>query len=281
MCSSDLDCFDAKIEFQFSDEKQINSETFRYGFAVYDEENNIYGIFSRMRVGDKRDNTTPFIYKELGIKYNKRDIYATQLNDGMGMGLSEVKEEEKIIVNNINIRAKDIFPKSKKIYIQIFDLGYDMYESIDTTIEQNEYHNANQESFDITEAKWLFEIDVPDKFYERNTLELKLANEIPGFEIEKATLTETSLVLNFKSQAYRDLITNGKDMSGNEFVEAMKSMLNITDEEGNVYQDIAGGTKGEESYKMTLDVGKKDLEKKLFINFTVDGKTYRSELIAE
>jgi len=30
---------------------------------------------------------------------------------------------------------------------------------------------------------------------------------------------------------------------------------------------------------MTLDAGKKDLDKKLFINFTVDGKKYTSELV--
>ena len=51
------DCFDAKVSFQFDEEKQVNSQTFRYGFAVYDESKNIYGIFSRTRVGDKKDNT--------------------------------------------------------------------------------------------------------------------------------------------------------------------------------------------------------------------------------
>ena len=119
---------------------------------------------------------------------------------------------------------------------------------------------------------------MPDKFYERNTLELQLAQEIPGFEIESATLTETSLVLRFKSQAYVDFMLAGKDFEGN-FGEEAKAMLNITDGEGNVYQDMAGGTRGEDCYKMTLDAGKKDLDKKLFINFTVDGKKYTSELV--
>lgn len=30
---------------------------------------------------------------------------------------------------------------------------------------------------------------------------------------------------------------------------------------------------------MNIDAGKKDLEKKLFVNFTVDGKKYTSELV--
>lgn len=273
------DCFDANLSFQFAEEKQVNSQTFRYGFAVYDENKNVYEIFSAlgltMQKGD-RDNTVPFVYEELGIKYDKRDLYSTQLSDGGGMGLIEVNEQNRTITSNINIRARDAFPKSKKIYIRVFDLGYDMYD-----MDPNEPHKINEkEHFEITNAKWIFEIDVPDKFYERNTFELKLAEEIPDFELEKATLTETSLVLRFRSKLYRDLITAGKDFEGN-FGDAMTSMLNITDGEGKVYQDVAGGTSGEEGYKITLDAGKKDLEKGLFVNFTVDGKKYTSELVAK
>lgn len=273
------DCFDANLSFQFAEEKQVNSQTFRYGFAVYDENKNVYEIFSAlgltMQKGD-RDNTVPFVYEELGIKYDKRDLYSTQLSDGGGMGLIEVNEQNRTITSNINIRARDAFPKSKKIYIRVFDLGYDMYD-----MDPNEPHKINEkEHFEITNAKWIFEIDVPDKFYERNTFELKLAEEIPDFELEKATLTETSLVLRFRSKLYRDLITAGKDFEGN-FGDAMTAMLNITDGEGKVYQDVAGGTSGEEGYKITLDAGKKDLEKGLFVNFTVDGKKYTSELVAK
>ena len=68
------DCLDANLTFQFAEDKQVNAQTFRYGFAVYDENKNIYGVFSgitsKLRVGDK-DNTVPFLYKDLGIKNNK------------------------------------------------------------------------------------------------------------------------------------------------------------------------------------------------------------------
>lgn len=273
------DCFDANVSFQFAEDKKLNSQTFRYGFAVYDENKNIYGIFSRTRVNDKRDNTTPFIYKELGIKYNKNDIFSIQLNDSAGFGPVEVNKEERKIITNLNIRAKDVFPQSKKIYIQIFDLGYDMYDM--SSINEKTHTIDTKESFDITDAKWFFEINVPEKFYERNTTELKLDQEIPGFEIEKATISETGLVLIFKSQAYRDLITNGKDMIGKEFTDTMNAMFHITNGEGKVYQEISGGTRDEKSYKATFDAGMKDWEKKLFVNFMVDGKTYTSELIAK
>ena len=152
---------------------------------------------------------------------------------------------------------------------------YDM-----SSINEKKHTIDTKESFDLTDAKWLFEIDVPEKFYERNTIELKLDKEIPDFEVEKATISQTGLMLIFKSQAYRNLITSGKDMAtGKEFTDAMNAMLNITNGEGKVYQEISGGTRGEESYKMTFDAGTKDWEKKLFVNFTIDGKTYTSELV--
>ena len=40
------DCLDANLTFQFAEDKQVNAQTFRYGFAVYDENKNIYGVFS-------------------------------------------------------------------------------------------------------------------------------------------------------------------------------------------------------------------------------------------
>lgn len=273
------DCFDAQLEFKFAEDKEVNSQTFRYGFAVYDENKNVYGIFSgitsKLRVGDK-DNTVPFLYEDLGIKYDKKDLYSMELIDGASAGPVEVNEQERTIKESINLRAKDTFPRSKKLYIRVFDLGYDMYDLESVNLEKHTI--GTREYFCITDAKWIFEIDVPDKFYERNTLRLELANEIPDFEIQRATLTETSLVLVFKSQAYRDFVTAGKDFEGN-FGEAATAMLNITDGEGKMYQDISGGTSGEDSYKITLDAGKKDLEKKLFVNFTVNGKKYTSELI--
>ena len=273
------DCLDANLTFQFAEDKQVNAQTFRYGFAVYDENKNIYGVFSgitsKLRVGDK-DNTVPFLYKDLGIKYNKNDLYSMELSDGASTGPIEVKEQERTIQTNINLRAKDAFPQSKKLYIRIFDLGYDMYDLDSVNPEK---HTINTiEYFEITDAKWIFEIDVPEKFYEIKTQELILAKEIPDFEFEKATLTETSLVLRFKSKAYNDFVTAGKDFEGN-LGESMTAMLNITDAEGNVYQDIGGGSNGENGYKITWDAGKKDLEKKLFVNFTVDGQKYTSELV--
>lgn len=271
------DCFDANISFKFDDNIVVDSESFTYGYAVYDESNNIYNINGRMHMNpnEKYDTVTPFIYKELGIKYNKKDIYSVQLADRSGISNVESNIENKSIVTNVTLRAEDSFPRSKKIYIRVFDLGYTMMD-IDLGINDPDNRIRNVEDFKLSDAEWIFEIDVPDKFYERKTLELKIKDEIPDLEINKITLTEAGLVLNFKSKTYTELICAGKDMKGNEFSEATSKMLSITDGEGKTYQDLGGGTTREENgYKMILDAGKKDLDKKLYINFN----GYTSELV--
>ena len=268
------DCFDANITFKFAEDKIVNSETFGFGYAVYDEDKNMYDVYSRMHIGayEKYDNTVPFLYKELGIECDKKDMYEKILSDSGNCGVVEVNEEEKSLTANITFRAKDAFPKSKKIYIRIFDLGYFMVDN------ESERKLANAENFKISDAEWIFEIELPEKFYERQSLELKLKDEIPELDVEKITLTELGLVLKFKSQPYFELIQAGKDMKDN-FSNATKNMLNITNGEGKIYQELVSEMLKEDNFKITFDAGKKDLDKKLFINFTVDGKKYTSELI--
>ena len=127
--------------------------------------------------------------------------------------------------------------------------------------------------------KWLFELDIPEEMNNRNTIELKLEEEISGLKITNATLTNTNLVINFESEDYMNLVTEGKDMPYGEFTKKSVEMLNITDEEGNVYQELGGGTTENNGFKMTYDVTLKDLSKKLFINYKIDNKQYKSELI--
>ena len=70
------DHFEANIHFIFDEGIQLNSETFEFGFAVYDDENNIYGISERTYQDDKKNpygNYRKYIYEDLGVKYNKKD----------------------------------------------------------------------------------------------------------------------------------------------------------------------------------------------------------------
>lgn len=266
------DTFEVDVNFKLN--KEFNYENLGFGYAIYDENKNIYEISTRMHMGEneKYDYNSIFIQRELGIE-GRKDIYDTYyLADRASTGYKSINENEKIIVETARIEAKDKFPKSKKLYLKIFDLGY--FET-----NKDEEGKMIAKNFNLSDSKWLFEFDVPEQMNERKTLNLKLDKDIPGLTITKMTLTETKLVLNFNSEDYLTLIDEGKDMNGNEFLNKCNEMLNITDGEGKVFQDIGGGTTGENAYKISFDATKKDLPNKLFLNFKVEDKEYKSELV--
>lgn len=265
------DTFSANISFKI--DKEFDYKTLGYGYAIYDENKNIYEINTRMHLGEneKYDYDSFFMQRELGINKNK-DIYSIYLADRAGIENISRNENEKTITTTMQIEAKDKFPKSKKIYIKLFDLGY-------FNINRIENEQIIAQNFNLSDAKWQFEFDIPEEMNKRETINLKLANEIQGLEVTNMTITETKLVLNFNSEEYINLISAGKDMPAGEFPNKCKEMLNITDGEGNVYQDIGGGTTGNNGYKISFDATKKDLTKKLFINFKVGDTQYKSELV--
>lgn len=254
----------------FKTDKEFDYKTFSYSFAIYDESNNIYEISSRMHLGEneKYDYNSIFMQRELGIN-NKKDIYSIYLADRSG--IEGTSKNDDVITTTIKIEAKEKFPQSKKLYIKVFDIGY--YEF------NNENNEPKVKNFNLSDMKWLFELDIPEEMNNRNTIELKLEEEISGLKITNATLTNTNLVINFESEDYMNLVAEGKDMPNGEFTKKSVEMLNITDEEGNVYQELGGGTTENNGFKMTYDVTLKDLSKKLFINYKIDNKQYKSELI--
>lgn len=271
------DHFDAEISFKFADDIKLDSERFAFGYAVYDEQNNIYGIFTRMHIGsnEKYDTYTKYIYEDLGVKYNKKDIYAIQLNDASG--LNNVSAADRSIISRITMESTKGFPKSKKLYIRVFDLGYSMVQlgkqSSKPKIEQ-------AEDFSLSKAEWIFEINVPEKFYERQTTELKLKDEIPGLEIEKITVTEIGLVVKAKIEGFSDIVSSGKYMKVEEWQKVRNETVNITDGEGNIYYEKSMGTLQEKDwFKINYQINKNMLSKRLFLNVKIDGQQYTSELI--
>ena len=268
------DTFSANINVKLNEE--INYQTLSYGYAIYDENKNIYIVSSRHHIGstEKMDYDAISMLRELD-SYNKNDIHSVDLSDSAGISSENVNKEDKTVISKIEINARDKYPLSKKIYIKIFDLGY-------FTIDKNEdeaYDKTSAKNVDLSSAKWLFEFDIPEEMNKRETLYLKLANEIPGLEIKSMTLTDTKLVINFISKEYVDLISEGKDMPTEEFRDKRNETLSVTDSEGKIYTELSGGTKEENTYKMVLDANKKDFAKKLYINYKVGEEEYKSELI--
>lgn len=261
------------VSFKFNKEFTTDYKMLSFGYAIYDENKNVYAITSRMHIGEieKYDYNSIFLQKELGV-YNSKDMSKIILSDSTSIGERTTNETDKIVVKNVSITAKDKFPMSKKIYIKIIDIGYFTAEKLDNG-------EMKAQNYNLSNSKWLFEYDLPEEMNNRVAINLKLDNEIPGIKIINAKLTETNLVINFESEDYMNLIQDGKDMPSGEFSKKCIETLNITDGEGKVYQELSGGTTDNNGFKITFDTTKKDLNKKLFINYKIGDNQYKSELL--
>lgn len=257
-----------KLDFEFDDNIEVNSRTFEYSFAIYDENNNIYTV-NNSSMTTKRDRLPELIYNELGVKYNKNDIYAIQYANYSGIG--NVSAEGRKITNEIQLRSLKGFPKSRKLYVRLLDLGYSMSDKESKAFEQ----------LKITNESWIFEINIPDKFYYSSTYTLKLATEIEGFNPIKMVLSDTGFILSAKDKYITNKLENGHKLSGDDFAKMREDLIFITDSLGNKYNMI-DITSTNDEVNAKFDATRKVLdENKLFLNITKDGRLYKTELIKE
>lgn len=255
--------FEAKVNFIFNENIELNSETLEYGFAVYDENNTIYLVNERIHHNDKNwkaGKYYKFLYKELGVSENTLPLVSS-------CGIGKISAIDRNVITKINMNSNAGFPKSKKIYIRIFDLGYYMSDNEMRTIE----------SFNISNAEWIFEINIPESIYNRPTLDLKLKDNIKGLGIKYIKATETGLIMQTNMKEIVDEFMQEKDR------EEKKSIIYLTDTNGNIYEMTSGGTTGEpdgfmSKFEINIDTVKNS---KLFLNINVNGKQYSSEIITK
>lgn len=268
------DYFKMQVNMKFDENAKINTETFSYGVAIYDESNNVYAIAERVHWGTNEKASTYFkkFYKETGIKYNKKNVFANELATSCSKGI--VSAIPGNIITDIEMSSYKGFPKSKKIYVRIFDIGYSMYER---DIENKKIKNG--EDFPLTDVEWNIEIDVPEKFYEREITELKLFENIEDIRLTKAEISETGLVINADITGLVELIMSGKDMNVQEFNNLKDNTIFVSDENGEKYLPLDMGTISESEMFMKFDLGKKDLTKKLYLNININEQSYKIELV--
>lgn len=272
------DYFETYIDFKFPENMPVSYKDFTFGYVVYDDENNIYSYQTRSRRADSKEkykfdyDYIKCLLKELNIKYNKLDgIHSICLDSSQQWG--PVSANDTNILSIISMDSIKGFPRSKKIYIRIFDLGMSMldYEEID-----GKFKVLDREDITLSdEAEWIFEIDIPERIYNRETINLSLKDDIPGLEVEKLTVTESRLLIKGKMD-FSEILENTELQIYDELIH---EKINITDNEGNVYYNLANSSFGNEFY-FGFDINKNMLEEKqLFLNVKIDGKVYTEELI--
>lgn len=240
------------IEFNILDESKKKYNAFEFGYAVYDDNNNIYIVHER----SKYNNSKPLYYEkklcqELGLKYNSSKSIPKKLIEEMKLNPISINNEN--ITMRLELVGKETLPKSKKIYIRIFDIGYSLANF--THITETELKLLDSENFTLSNAEWQFEIQIPEEFYERNYIELKIEKDIEEFNVEKVLLSNTNLTVIANTElSYSDIIYG----------------VYISDENENTYlaYKISNLINNKE-LKLIYNVGRANLNTKLYLNINI------------
>lgn len=283
------DQFEANLNFKFAEDMKVDPRYFEYGFIVYDDNSQMYGCTIRNDRSSKIYGSQDYNYKyiecvlqELNVDYNKKEGVESARHCSM-LGYGTINATEGNIISNISMESVIGFPKSKKIYIRIFNIGFTMMD-----IEENngEYSIADYEDFRLSgNAEWIFEIELPERMYNRETIVLKPVKDIPNLQIDKLTVTESKLVIKAKMDKDEEFTRRSENISANDWEEYINNKVFITDDKGNIYNRLPNSymsTKHEYGFEYSFDINKNMLENKTFyLNIRNHDILYTEELIID
>lgn len=272
------DSFKANINMKLPEEMRVDKLPendkddvnihYQFSYAIYDENDNILDCMLRIDetyfTGGYQDYLM-CLCKELGIKFNKYNLHDKIL--AKSGGYTQVDRDDDKVIAQIDLSSLKGFPNSKKIYIRIFNIGY----SISKYDEDAEFSKHN-------DFEWIFEIETPEKFLKRETLKLVLLDEIPKLNVEIFTLSETGMVLQAEKKEVVETMGAGKDMDN--WLDVSHALLNITDEDGNIYYPVEGGTTGgKKGFYGRFEIDK-DLfdDSTFYLNMKIGEEEYTSEI---
>ena len=232
----------------------FRSDTLGFGYIIYDENNSIIGAYTRrgweyskFHSLKKCFSTNYFkkFMKEKNISYKEHDL--AKLMNYNSCSEKLIESTNKIVTQRILISSENRkIPKSHKIYIRIFDLGYAVSDS--KTLDYEDFELCKNE-------EWNYDIIIPDKIYSRDNLFLMVENTTSKAKITTASVSESRLIIEF----------NGFESTEeyNKFIESNDNdnfRLYLEDQNGNVInysQNIGGYAPNEElTYKCYFDLNK-------------------------
>ena len=232
----------------------FRSDTLGFGYIIYDENNSIIGAYTRRGWEYGKFNSLKKCFstnyfkkfmKEKNISYKEHDLVKLMNYNSCSEKL--IESTNKIVTQRILISSENRkIPKSQKIYIRIFDLGYAVSDS--KTLDYEDFELCKNE-------EWNYDIIIPDKIYSRKNLDLMVENTTSKAKITTASISESRLIIEFDGFESTD--------EYNKFVEDNDNdnfRLYLEDQNGNVInysQNIGGYAPNEElTYKCYFDLNK-------------------------
>ena len=214
------------LDFDFS-KNPITKDNIYAKIIIYDDEKNVYrnyfpGTENIFQISEKFRNH--IYYKKLGLSQD------TKLDSSSGMKMisaSNTRIETEVMFSHITPE----FPKINKFNIAIFDIGY---------MENDKFHYL------FKDVSWNFEIQVPEKFYNRENIKYKLTKEIDGFELKEFLVTDTGTNLIYKAD--------------NQYTQ-----IQIMDENGKIYNINSRALQSDGSYSCYSYFNKNMITDRLYL----------------
>lgn len=206
------DKIDIVFDFDFN-ENILPQNKLNIAMIIYDECKNIYYIWDTPNNILRNKLYKNNYYRMLELS-NENYINATQ-------SFITLYQSENKYIGELSLCSSEKYPKVKKLYINIYDIGY------------NENTNDKYKSL-FNNVNWSFEIDVPEQFYNRTSLHynLKDKNEIIDFDLVDLNITETGTVLTYQTRNNFPLNINIIDENDKVYTSNGAILLN---ENSNMY----------------------------------------------
>ena len=232
----------------------FRSDTLGFGYIIYDENNSIIGAYTRRGWEYSKFNSLKKCFstnyfkkfmKEKNISYKEHDLVKLMNYNRCSEKL--IESTNKIVTQRILISSENRkIPKSQKIYIRIFDLGYAVSDS--KTLDYEDFELCKNE-------EWNYDIIIPDKIYSRDNLFLMVENTTSKAKITTASISESRLIIEFNGFESTEEYNKFVESNDNDYFR-----LYLEDQNGNVInysQNIGGYAPNEElTYKCYFDLNK-------------------------
>ncbi len=235
----------------YKEEERRDCNAFEFSYAIYDEDNNIYAVDERFTFGATGSmHYKKKLCRELGLKYSSNSGIPKEIVNQRGLNPILVEDERNIM--RLDLRSAIGFPKSKRIYIRIFDLGYALVNQVEN---DNNLEIIDAENISLSNSEWQFEIDIPEEFYYRTYTNLIPSDNIEGVDVIDAILSsESALLISINTEYFLMDIARG---------------ITILDEDGNSYTLSNLNDSDKSNIQMLFNLEKNVLNKKIYLNVDI------------
>lgn len=233
-----------QLDFDFSN-KKLEQNRCAIKFIIYDEDGNVYGksyfVENIIRTLKERKYINDF-YKKHNL--NNKDDIASSTSYG-----SLYESENHVTYRILLSSSNNTFPKNKKLYVNIYDIGY----NIMATDSKYDFKPLAKDRIE-----WNFEIDVSEKFYNRTSDKYNLKENVENFKLENMIVTNTQAIVTYSSND-------------------IGRVKGIVDSNGNVYSMYSSSFL-EDKYLARCSFNKKMETTPLYLRIAINGEIKDVEL---